>query len=64
MTILSEPDKDQSASILCVVDGIATLGIGSSGTTSPRDLRVRVSVVTNSELFKRPERPIKLNHQR
>lgn len=71
MTKLSEPDDDQPASILRVVDGIATLGIiamgigivlftgrrGSSGTTSSLDLRARVSVATNSELFKRPERP-------
>ncbi len=35
MTTLSEPNDDQPASIQRVVDGIATLGIGSSGTTSP-----------------------------
>ena len=71
MTKLSEPDDDEPASILRVVDGIATWGLiamgigiglftgtrGSSGPTSPRDLSARVSVATNSELFERPERP-------
>jgi len=46
--------------------GIIAMGIGivlftdtrrSFGTTSPRDLRARVSVATNSGLFERPERP-------
>jgi len=71
MTKLSEPNDHPPASILRVVDGIATWGIiamgigiglftgtrGSSGTTSPLDLSARVSVATNSELFERPERP-------
>jgi len=71
MTKLSEPNDHPPASILRVVDGIATWGIiamgigiglftgtrGSSGPTSPRDLSARVSVATNSELFERPERP-------
>jgi len=71
MTKLSEPNDHPPASILRVVDGIATWGLiamgigiglftgtrGSSGTTSPLDLSARGSVATNSELFERPERP-------
>jgi len=70
MKKLSESDDDQPDSILRVVDGIATLRIiamaiaivlftdtrGSFGTTSPLDLRARVSGATNS-LFESPEQP-------